>query len=345
MKTSFKQILGIAAVSLSITVTTFSTGASASNISLVYASESPPQTFPVVTANKWANEVKERTDGRVSVRVFSGGSLLTAGNMYDGVSSGVADIGSIAVSYDPGRFPLLSLAGAVTGLEVSSAVASQAVYDLTREFTAEQLGFKDFKILTAFTSEPGRIHSRNQVRNLEELKGLELRVPGDTGIILRQLGAVPVGLSMPETGEALQTGVISGYVGSRETLMDLKFARTTKYVADYPLTNVVFVVAMRKDRWDSLPEDVQAILEELGAQTALYAGSYLDGRVAESLKWSAIEEDVQVVSLSEEETRRWDEQLQPLLDARVADVEAKGLPAKQLVEKLHERIKAYRATE
>lgn len=338
IKNRMKRLSLFVAIGLSVLIVIPLKDVSAAEISLVYASESPPQTFPVVTANKWAEVLKERTNGRAGVRVFSGGALLSAGNMFDGVHAGVADIGQVAVSYDPGRFPLLSLAGAVTGLNVSSSVASQAVYDLTQIYSSEQLGFNNFKILTAFTSEPGRIHSKGRVDSLENLKGLELRVPGDSAAVLRELGAVPVGLSMPETGEALQTGVISGYVGSRETLMDLRFARTAKHVVDYPLTNVVFVVVMRQDRWDSLPSAVQRVIEEMGSEIAGFAGGYLDGRVKESLEWSGREESLNVVTLTEDESGRWDEKLQPLLDARITAVDKMGLPGSELVATLRDRI-------
>ncbi len=343
IKDGFKQLALLMTLGLSAISATYTEAVSAAEVSLVYASESPPQTFPVVTANKWAEVLKEKTNGGASVRVFSGGALLSAGNMFDGINAGVADIGQVAVSYDPGRFPLLSLAGAATGLNVSSSVASQTIYDLTQTYSAETLGFDDFKILTAFTSEPGRIHSREAVHNLENLTGLELRVPGDSAAVLRELGAVPVGLSMPETGEALQTGVISGYVGSRETLMDLRFARTAKHVVDYPLTNVVFVVVMRQDRWNRLPTDVQLAIEEIGAEIARFAGSYLDARVNESLEWSSREEGVQVVVLSKEESSRWDDKLQPLLDARIAAVDEMGLPGSELVATLLERIEHHQS--
>lgn len=53
-------------------------------ITLSYAFFAPAQSFPAVQMEHWAKELSERTDGRVEVDLFPGGSLLTASNMYDG---------------------------------------------------------------------------------------------------------------------------------------------------------------------------------------------------------------------------------------------------------------------
>ncbi|WP_431025169.1 TRAP transporter substrate-binding protein [Halomonas sp. H5] len=316
--------------------------AQASDITLNYAFFAPAQTFPAVQMEHWAEELERRTEGRVSVNTFPGGTLLTAGNMYDGVQSGVADIGLSATSYEPARFPLINLAGNLTGIEVDSTVASRVVYDLIQEFPADQLGLEDFKVITAFTSEPGYLHSRTPVTSLEDLHGQEIRVPGDSTEVLEALGGVPVGLNQAETGEALQAGVVDGYVGSRETLMDLQYARSVQYVTDYPLTNVVFVAAMNRQRWESLPEDVQRVIDELGAEMAHFAGDYLDGHIEESLAWAADNHDVETLTLSDEEAAHWAERLAPINEARLAQVAEMGLPAEAFHGRMRELIDSYR---
>ena len=319
----------------------FSANAQASEVRLNYAFFAPAQTFPAVQMEHWAEELHRRTDGRVTVNTFPGGTLLTAGNMYDGVQSGVADIGLSATSYEPARFPLINLAGNLTGIDVDSTVASQVVYELLQEFPADQLGLENFKVITAFTSEPGYLHSRLPVTSLEELQGQEIRVPGDSTEVLRALGGVPVGMSQAETGEALQAGVVDGYVGSRETLMDLQYARSVKYITDYPLTNVVFVAAMSRQRWESLPEDVQQVIDELGAEMAYFAGDYLDNHIETSLAWAAENHGVETLTLSEEEAARWAEKLEPINEERLAKVSEMGLPAYEFYSRMMELIESY----
>lgn len=315
-----------------------STSALADNINLSYAFFAPAQTFPAVQMEHWAKELNERTDGQVNVNTFPGGTLLTAANMFDGVLNGVADIGLSATSYEPGRFPLLNLAGNLTGIDVNSQTASQAVYELIKEFPAETLGLEEFKVITAFTSEPGYLHTQEPVTSLENLEGQEIRVPGDSTAVVQALGGVPVGLSQSETGEALQAGIVSGYVGSRETLMDLQYARNVSYITDYPLTNVVFVAVMNQQRWDALPENVQQEIDALGAEMASYAGEYLDEHIQESLTWATENHDLEQLSLSEEEAERWSSLLEPINEQRLEEVAAQGFPAFELRDRFIELI-------
>ncbi|MAP35766.1 MAG: C4-dicarboxylate ABC transporter substrate-binding protein [Halomonas sp.] len=315
-----------------------STSALADNINLSYAFFAPSQPFPAVQMEQWAKELNARTDGQVNVNTFPGGTLLTAANMFDGVLNGVADIGLSATSYEPGRFPLLNLVGNLTGIEVNSQTASQAVYELIKEFPAETLGLEEFKVITAFTSEPGYLHTQAAVASLEDLEGQEIRVPGDSTAVVQALGGVPVGLTQSETGEALQAGIVSGYVGSRETLMDLQYARNVSYITDYPLTNVVFVAVMNQQRWDSLPENVQQEIDALGAEMASYAGKYLDEHIQESLTWAAENHDLEQLALSEEEAERWSSLLEPINEQRLEEVAAQGLPAFELRDRFIELI-------
>ncbi|WP_447044965.1 TRAP transporter substrate-binding protein [Vreelandella sp. H-I2] len=315
-----------------------STGAIAEDVSLSYAFFAPSQTFPAVQMERWAELLNERTDGQVSVNTFPGGTLLSAANMFDGVLNGVADIGLSATSYEPGRFPLINLAGNLTGIDVNSQVASQSVYELINEFPADELGLENFKVITAFTSEPGYLHTEEPVTSLEDLEGKEIRVPGDSTAVIQALGGVPVGLTQAETGEALQAGIVNGYVGSRETLMDLQYARNVTYITDYPLTNVVFVAVMNQQRWDSLPENVQQEIDALGAEMAAYAGEYLDEHIQESLQWAAESHDVEQLSLSDEEAERWQSLLEPINEQRLEEVAAQGFPAYELRDRYLELI-------
>ncbi|WP_193091779.1 TRAP transporter substrate-binding protein [Halomonas colorata] len=314
----------------------------ASEITLNYAFFAPAQTFPAVQMEHWAKELERRTDGRVSVNTFPGGTLLTANNMYDGVQSGVADIGLSVTSYEPARFPLLNMASGLTGIDIDSTVGSQVVYDLVNEFPPQQLGLEDFKVVIAFAIQPSYLHSKKPVTSLEDIEGLELRVPGDNTDVIEALGGVPVGLSQAEVGEALQAGVVDGYVSSREGLMDLQYARSVKYVTDYPMTNAFLVAVMNRQRWDSLPKDVQQVIDELGAEVAHFAGDYLDSHIEESLNWAAENHGVETLVLSDEEAERWAERLKPINEARLTEAAEMGLPAYEFYDRMMELIQSYR---
>lgn len=312
-------------------------------ITLSYAFFAPAQSFPAIQMAHWAKELNERTDGRVKVDLFPGGSLLSASNMYDGVLNGVADIGLSATSYEPGRFPLINLAGSLTGQDVTSEVASRMTYQLVQEFGDQMPELDEFKVITAFTSEPAYLQTIEPVRQLEDLNGLEIRISGDNSRALGALGVTAVGMSQADAGEALQSGIIDGYAASREVLMDMQFARLAKYVTDYPLTNTIFAALMSKEKWDTLPADIQAVIEDLAPEMAVFTGQYLDQHIERSLEWAQQEEGVEVIMLSDDEASRWDERLAPINEIILSETEQQGLPAHAFAERMRELIDEYRS--
>jgi TRAP-type C4-dicarboxylate transport system substrate-binding protein len=307
-------------------------------IELNYAFFAPANTFPAIQMEQWADELEKRTNGKVKVNTFPGGSLLTAENMYEGVANGIADIGLSSTTYEPGRFPLLAISDMPSGYE-NATVASQVVSQLIKEFPPES--FNNYKIITSFATEPMFIQTQKPVSNLKELKGRQLRIAGAAAPMLEELGASPVGMSQAEVAEALQTGIVNGYVSSREVLQDMKYAEMVKYVTDYPLNLNTFVAVMNKSKWESLPEDVQKVIDELNSEMTLFAGEYLDKHVQESIQWSEKEHGLKTVSLSEGEKAKWDELLSKYQTHYVEKQEVEGLPAQKYKDRLYELIEEH----
>lgn len=307
-------------------------------IELSYAFFAPANTFPAVQMEIWKEEVEKRTNGKVKVNLFPGGTLLQADNMYEGVKNGIADIGLSSTTYEPGKYPLLSISDMPAGYK-NATVASKVVYELIKEFPPE--AFQDFKIITAFATEPAYIQSKTKIASLEDLKGKQLRSAGDTLEILERLGAAPVGMSQSEVPEALQTGIIEGYVSSREILKDLKLAEMVKYQTDYPLTIYTFVAVMTKEKWESLPADVQRVIDELSEEMMLFTGDYLDRHVQEALNWAQNEHGFEIVSLNDEEKQKWDEIISQMRQERVEKLKQEGYPAEAYLAKLNELVEKY----
>ncbi len=118
---------------------------SQATITLKYANFPPAATFPCVQMERWSKEVEQRTNGKVKVQTFPGGTLLPAKNIFDGVISGMADIGNLAMSYQPGRFPISEAVDLPIGF-ASARTASLALFDLIEKYNPKE--FEQVKILT-----------------------------------------------------------------------------------------------------------------------------------------------------------------------------------------------------
>ena len=303
--------------------------ARAETISLTYANFPPAVTFPSVQMERWADEVEKRTQGKVKIRTFPGGTLLGAKNMLEGVTAGTADIGNFAMSYQPGRFPVAEAVDLYHGF-TSAKVASLVLLDLVDKYQPEE--FEKVKILTLFTCPPTNLMTKSPVKSLQELKGMELRVAGTSAEILKLLGGTPVAMPQSETPEALQKGVVKGIVSSLEILQDFKFAAYTPNVTLVDLPVVSFAVVMNKAKWEALPADVQQVMNDLVREQAEWTGAYVDAHVAEALAWSEKEYQLQRFRLPPTEQERIATLLAPLTNEYIRKVSAQGLDGEQIVQ-------------
>jgi TRAP-type C4-dicarboxylate transport system substrate-binding protein len=182
-----------------------------------------------------------------------------------------------------------------------------------------------------FTNTPGNIMSTKPVRNLADLKGMDLRSSGGANDILKAWGANPVGMPMPATVEALQKGTVKGLFSSLEVMKDFKFAEICKYVTITDTGIYPFAVIMNKAKYAALPADVQKVFMDLKEEQSLWTGNYIDELIAEANKWSKEENKVEFISLSVEEAAKWDALLTPITEAWIKEAKEKGLPAEAII--------------
>jgi TRAP-type C4-dicarboxylate transport system substrate-binding protein len=301
-------------------------------IKLTYANFPPAPTFPCVQMEEWKKEVEKRTGGKVAIQTFPGSTLLNPKNMFEGVISGTADIGCLAMSYQPGRFPISEAVDQPVGFS-SAKAASLTLYDLIEKYNPKE--FEQVKIITLFTCPPANIMTIKPVKSLKDLKGLELRVGGTQADIIKNLGGIPVAMPQSDTPEALQKGTVKGHVSSMEVLQDFNYAAYTANATIVNLWVVTFSVVMNKDKWNSLPADVKKVIDDMRKEWALWTGNYVDNHVLESLKWSKEKYKLQIFELPASEKAEVPKLIKPLIDSYIERVTKAGLPGSQIIKDVY----------
>lgn len=310
-------------------------GQAAAVITLNYANFPPASTFPCVQMERWREEVEQRTDGRVKVNTFPGGTLLGARDIFDGVIAGTADIGNFAMSYQPGRFPVSE------GMDLphffdSAKTASVILAGLLD--TMKPAEFEKVKVLTVFTCPPAVVMSAKEVKALEDLKNMPLRSSGTGAEVLKRLGVSPVAMPQSDVPDALQKGVVKGNVSSAEVLKDMNYAAYCPYVYKADLCVISFAVVMNKGKYDALPADVKAVLDGLYLDQAEWTGDYVDKHVLEALAWSKEQHNLTVNEPSAADRAALRATAQPLIADYVARVKEKGIDGQAVIDFIRERM-------
>lgn len=107
-------------------------------LELKFAHFFPPPSSQSKLAEEFIAEFEQLTGGRVKVRYLSGGSLLKATNMLDGIEKGIADMGISHIEYTPGRMPVMEAAELPLGYP-SGWVANQIMTDSYMKFKPKEM--------------------------------------------------------------------------------------------------------------------------------------------------------------------------------------------------------------
>jgi TRAP-type C4-dicarboxylate transport system substrate-binding protein len=311
----------------------------AETIELSYANMFPPTHIQSKLPESWCKEVEKRTNGKVKVTYYPGQTLLKGPKIWSGVIDGIADAGTSVLGYSRGVFPSMEAIDLPMGYP-NAIVATKVINDFYYEFKPKP--FKKVKVMYFHAHGPGILHSKKPVHKLEDLKGMKVRSYGFNAKMTSALGAVPVAMSQAGVYEALQKGVADATFSPAEVLKGWKQAEVVKsttlcYSVGY---TAGFFVVMNLDKWNSLPKDVQAIIEQINKEWVAKYGEAWEKSDAEGLEFSRGLGN-QVIELSEEESARWAEAVSPVVDEYIKAAAKKGLPGKEYVEFIRAKIREY----
>jgi len=304
-----------------------------------------PATHPVETVliQGWIKAVAEATGGRVEITSFPAGTLLPGSGIFEGVVDGAADLGHSVYAYTRGRFPVIETF-LTPGIPYSNArVSDWVAMEGINRLDPDEL--REVKHLFTFSAGRGDLMTQLPLRTLEDLKGVKIgATAGQFADGLRLLGAGSAVFTMPEQYEALARGLTQGVLGPMEVLRSFRLAEFAGHVTVTPfLYNQLLFLVMNLETWNSLPADLQQIIEEVTAAyyTEVVAGFY-DRLNEDLLDWIEQEKlGIEIITLSPEEQRRWIERLAPMTAEQEANLEAKGFPGREIMRTIQELTEKY----
>ena len=308
-------------------------------IELTYSNFFPPTHLHSILAEQFCEEINKRSDGRVEITYYAGGTLTPAPQVYDGVVEGISDIGMSVLAYSMGRFPATELVDMPHGYP-NGWVATKVANDFNKEF--QPVEFDDVHPLYFHAHGPGVVFTTEKpVRKMEDLNGLVIRSTGVGAKIIEALGAEGYGASQGEAYELMEKGTIDGSLTPREVLKGWNQAEVVKYVTgcyDVGYTANMFVV-INKDKWNSLPEDIQNIFTEVSEEWIDKHGKVWTYYDKAGIDYFLTFEGRELIELSPVEMAKWVEATQPLIDEYITEKTAMGLSASEYEQYLIDRTR------
>lgn len=326
-----KSYLVMALLAAIACFSTVSQSAAQQPITLTYSVFFPATHVQSKLAEAWSQEVEKRTNGKVKVEVYAGGTLTKGPQVYDGVVSGISDIGFSVLGYTLGRFPLMEVVDLPLGYRngVEATAVANAVYE---KFKDQVL--TDTEVMYLHAHGPGLLHTKGKVvKKLEDLKGLKIRGHGTSSRVVEALGATPVAKAMGETYQILEKNVVDGSVHPIEAnkgwkLVEVIDAVTLDFSAAYTTT---FFVVMNKDKWKALPDDVKNVIREINKEWIPKHAAAWDESDKEGYELLK-ERKKEIVELDPQESARWEQAVKKVLTSFSEDMTKKNLPGKEALD-------------
>ncbi|MFL6798366.1 MAG: TRAP transporter substrate-binding protein [Xanthobacteraceae bacterium] len=236
----------------------------------------------------FAKSVAEATDNKFQIQVFAAGEIVPGLQVLDAVQNGTVEIGHTATYYYVGKDPTWALFCAVPfglntrqqnawfydgdGMKLMNQYAAKSdVHALVGGNTGAQMGG----------------WFRKEIKTVDDLKGLKMRIAGLAGQTLQKLGTVPQQLAGGDIYPALERGTIDAteWVGPYDD-EKLGFHKVAPFYY-YPAwweggTAMHFLINLPK--WNELPKNYQAIIRASAGLANVEETARYDARNPGALK-------------------------------------------------------------
>lgn len=224
----------------------------------------------------WAERVEAASDGRIAIEISPAMGLGgTPPQLVDQAVDGYVDMVWTLPAYTAGRFPKTETFE-LPGVNADPVTTNLALMDFYDRHLQDE--YQDLHVLLLHVHAGNAFHSVKPIRTLDDLKGLRVRTPSNIGTIwLTEAGAIPVHRPVPEIPQLLSKSVVDAVMIPFEVAPAFKVAELTDYATtlrdDRRVHTAVFLLAMNKDSYAAMPDDLRAILDaNARSNVATFAG-------------------------------------------------------------------------
>ena len=259
-----------------------------------------PPNFPIFQegVERFAENVKQMSNGRLSIKVYAGGELVPPLQTFDAVSQGTVDIGHGAAYYWSGKIPAAPFFTAVPfGMNAQGMNAwlyGGGGLELWREVYAKH-NLVPFPMGNTGVQMGGWFNKK--INSVDDLKGLKMRIPGLGGKVFAKAGGTPVLLAGGEIYTSLERGNIDAteWVGPfHDERLGLYRAAKYYYYPGWHEPGPVLELIVNKKSYDTLTDDLKKIIEEAAASSSVWMLSQFEAKNLAALRKLKEEHKVEV---------------------------------------------------
>ena len=265
-----------------------------------------PANFPIFQegAQKFADDVRVMSNGRLDITVFAGDELVPALQVFDAVSQGSVEMGHGSPYYWAGKVPEAQFFSTVpfgmTARGMNAWLYGGGGLELWQDI------YRPFNLIPFPMGNTGIQMGgwfNKKIESMADIQGLRMRIPGLGGKVFKRAGGNPVLMSGGEIYTALERGTIDAteWVAPFHDLrLGLNRAAKFYYYPGWHEPGTEFELMVNLAAWDSLPPDLQKIIEVTARAVSEWIYGEMEFHNQEALKTLRQQKNVEVLPFPQE---------------------------------------------
>ena len=277
----------------------------------------------------WSDQLEKGSGGRIAVKRFPSAQMGPTPGHYDFARTGQADVSWFLHGGTPGRFPLTEISH-LPYMVGSAEIGTKVLNDEQLRAKYLDAEHKGVKVLLLLTHQPGNVHTtKKPIRTADDMKGLRIRFSSPTiKDFVAALGGTAVGVQPNEQLEQLQKGTLDGtFIDYGGAGIAFKMGGTLKYSTEMYSYVSSFGVAMNPEFYGRLPADLKKLVDDSMKGVEKEVGEGWDALDTVGKKL-IMDGGAQAIQLSKAEDARFRKVGAQVTEAKLKELEGKGLPAR-----------------
>ena len=296
----------------------------------------------------FAQAVEQDSGGRIEVAVKPVGGYGKPADLFNMVERGDIEMAATVQGYNPGRFPQSSVME-LPFMFPNAVAGTEAMMSLYREGLFSD-DYASVKVLSLYVLPPYPIFTTGKkIQSVRDFRGLRMRTPSITvGLALAKLGAVPLGIPLNTIGDSIASGYVDAIAYGWDSTATTKgaggkvLADQLSVVIDAHLAAPALMVVMNRAKWESLPDDLKAILEKRGVELAMTSARVREAQ--ETITRKRLQSDPRFTALnfSDEQLAELQRVTAPAVQEWKVNMTKQGIEADRLYRRAVELIQRYK---
>ena len=226
----------------------------------------PPNNDHSIGLVDFAEKIKERTNGELDIVVETGGALGYKGpELLKAVRDGLVPLSDMLISGVAGDEMLFQIV--TLPFLVLNADEAKLLNDICRPYFDKAAAKWGQKILYIAPWPAAGLWTKNEIKSVEDLKGLKTRTYDKNGaLVVKATGGTPYALPFSEVYSSLATGLIDSVITSTPTGVDGKFWEVLEYFHRLNITYATDMVNVNLKAFNKLDKETQQILIDTGKE-------------------------------------------------------------------------------